>query len=243
MISFEKEFRPQYPTPLVDQIVDFLTDAIIEGRLEDGKRLVENDLQRKFGVSRGPIREAFRVLEKNGLVQIIPRKGTFIKKISQEDVLKIFPILAYLESLAARTAITHITTVDIENMELALARMAEASKENDLGSYLRYHLDFHKVFIRASKNDALIEIIERLRRQAVWFRFSYLYVEKSFEYSMSVHRKILDLFSKKDADQVEALVKEHFLIALERFTRLLEPNTQELKGEVQMSEVLGQRAV
>jgi len=232
MIPFEREFRPQYSVPLSDQIVEFLTDAIIEGRLEDGQRLVENDLQRKFGVSRGPIREAFRVLDKNGLVQIIPRKGTFIKKISQKDIEEIFPILAYLESLAARTAIPHVTTVDIENMELALTRMVEASTTKDFRFYLRNHFDFHKVFIKASKNDALIEIIERVRRQAVWFRFSYLYVEESFEYSLPVHRKILDLFHKKDVDQVEALVKEHFFIALERIIRLLESRTQGSKGGI-----------
>jgi len=143
----------------------------------DGQRLVENDLQRRFKVSRAPIREAFRVLEKNGLVQIAPRKATFMR------YEKNYPILAYLESLAALAAIDHVTTFDIEDMELALTRMTEASRENDLKSYLKYHLDFHKVFIKASKNNALIEIIERLRRQAVWFRLSYLYVEESFEQS------------------------------------------------------------
>ena len=232
MIPFEREFRPQYSVPLSDQVVEFLTDAIIEGRLEDGQRLVENDLQRRFGVSRGPIREAFRVLDKNGLVQIVPRKGTFIKKISQKDIEEIFPILAYLESLAARIAIAHITNVDIENMELALTGMVEASTKKDFRSYLRNHFDFHKIFIKASKNDALIEIIERVRRQAVWFRFSYLYVEESFEYSLPVHRKILELFCKKDLDRVEALVKEHFFIALERIIRLLESRSQGSKGGI-----------
>jgi DNA-binding GntR family transcriptional regulator len=237
MNSFEIEFKPQYAMPLVDQIVDFLTDAIIERRLQDGQRLVENDLQRRFGVSRGPIREAFRVLEKNGLVHIIPRKGTYIRKISQKDIEEIFPVLAYLESLAARAAIPHITAVDVENMEVALSRMAEAAKGNDLKSYLKFHLAFHKIFIRACKNDVLIETIERLRRQAVWFRFSYLYIDDSFEYSISVHRKILELFGKKDADQVEVLVKEHLLVALPRFIRLLELKKQDLKDGGQVAKV------
>jgi len=227
LILLEKEFRPQYPILLVDQIVDFLTDVIIEGGLRDGQRLVENDLQRRFRVSRAPIREAFRILEKNGLVYIIPRKGTFIRKIGRKDIEEIFPILAYLESLAARTAILHITSVEIEKMELALSNMAEAAEGNDTKAYLRYHLEYHKVFIRSCKNDALIEIIERLRRQAIWFRFSFLYVEESFDYSIPVHRKILDLFIRKDADQLEALVKEHMLTALGRFIRLLEARGHE----------------
>jgi len=70
----EKNFSPRYPIPLVQQIAEFLANAIIEGLLKNGKRLVENQLRRKFKISRAPIREAFRVLEKNGLVCIIPRE-------------------------------------------------------------------------------------------------------------------------------------------------------------------------
>ena len=226
------EFIPQYPLTLAEQITEYLTNAIIEGRLEDGQRLIENDLQRKFRISRGPIREAFRVLEKNGLVSIIPRKGTFIRKINRKDIEEIFPIIAYLESLAGRMAISNITLEHIEGMELALSRMAEAAKENNLKSYLKYHLDYHKVFIKASKNDTLISVIETLRRQAVWFRFSYLFVQESFEYSIPVHREILDLFIKKDANQLEFLIKEHILVALRRFIQLLESRSQEWKGDV-----------
>ena len=78
----EKEFNPQYSVSLVEQVMEFLSNAIIQGRFKGGERLVENDLQRRMGISRGPIRESFRILEKNGLVTIIPRKGTFVRKIS-----------------------------------------------------------------------------------------------------------------------------------------------------------------
>lgn len=234
MLEIDKEeigFTPQYPVTLPEQITEYLTNAIIDGRLEDGQRLIENDLQRKFGISRGPIREAFRILEKNGLVSIIPRKGTFIRKIHRKDIEEIFPIIAYLESLAARMAVSNLTLEHTEEMELALSGMTEASKENDLKSYLKYHLDYHKVFINASKNEALVRIIETLRRQAVWFRFSYLFVQESFEYSIPVHREILNLFIKKDPNQVEALVKEHILVALRRFIQLLESSGQDARAE------------
>jgi DNA-binding GntR family transcriptional regulator len=88
----EEEFRPQYPVSLVEQITDFLTNAIIEGKLIGGQRLVENELQRTFGISRAPIRESFRILEKNGLLVNIHRKGTFVRKITQKDVEENFPI-------------------------------------------------------------------------------------------------------------------------------------------------------
>jgi len=216
-----KGFAPQYPVSLVEQITEFLTNAIIEGRLENGQRLVENELQRRFGISRAPIRESFRILEKKGLVNIIPRKGTFVRKITQKDIEENFPIRACLEGLAARLATSNMESKDIKGMELALSRMTEEAKNNNFKSYFKYHNEYHEIFINASRNDTLIEIIENLRRQAVWFRFSYLWHQENFEYAIRVHREILDLFIKKDAERVEALVKEHILIALDRFLQFL----------------------
>jgi DNA-binding GntR family transcriptional regulator len=224
MISRNKkrEFSPQYSQPLVEQITEFLTHAIMDGQFESGGRLIETELQRQFGVSRSPIRESFRILEKKGLVGSVPRKGTFVRKITQKDIEENFPIRANLESLAARLALPHLNAQDMEKMESAFSRMKEAAKNNDFKSYLKYHTQFHDIFIRASGNDTLIEILENLRHQAIWFRYSYLYVQEAFDYAVRVHRKILDFFIKKDADRLEAQVKEHILIALGRFIQFLE---------------------
>jgi DNA-binding GntR family transcriptional regulator len=218
----KREFSPQYSQPLVEQITEFLTHAIMDGQFESGGRLVETELQRQFGVSRSPIRESFRILEKNGLVSSIPRKGTFVRKTTQKDIEENFPIRANLESLAARLALPHLNAQDMEKMEAAFSKMKEAAKNNDFKSYLKYHTQYHDIFIRASGNDTLIEILENLRHQAIWFRYSYLYVQEAFDYAVKVHRKILDLFIKNDADRLEALVKEHILIALDRFVQFLE---------------------
>ncbi len=217
----EKEFNIQYPILLVEQISEFLTNAVIEGHLHSGQRLVETELQRKFGTSRGPIRESFRILEQKGLVVIIPRKGTFVRTITQKDIEENFPIRSYLESLAARLAVSNLGPKDIEGMEIALSRMRGAAERNDFKSYLKYHSEYHELFINVSKNDTLIEILTNLRRQAIWFRFSYLYIQESFEYALRVHREIIDLFIKKDIDPLEALVREHIMIALDRFLQFL----------------------
>lgn len=212
----------QYPVSLVEQIAQFLTNAIIEGELEGGHRLVENDLREKFGTSRAPIRESFRILEKKGLVVIIPRKGAFVRKITHKDILEIFPVRACLEGLAARQAIPNFTPTDIEQMDLALYEMGEAEK-SDFKSYLRCHSKFHEIFIYASRNDILVAILENLRHQSMWFRFLYLYVRENYKYELRIHEEILDLFVKKDADRVEALVKEHILNSLDRFLQFLPP--------------------
>jgi DNA-binding GntR family transcriptional regulator len=126
------KFTPKYTVSLVEQIAEFLTNAIIEGELETGERLVENELRRRFGISRGPIREAFRILEQNGLISNIPRKGAFVRKITQKDIEENFPVRACLEALAARLAVSHLTPEHFAEMKLNLARMDEASKKNNL---------------------------------------------------------------------------------------------------------------
>jgi DNA-binding GntR family transcriptional regulator len=210
-----------YSIPLVEQIAEFLTNAIIEGRLENGERLVENELQRKFKVSRSPIREAFRILERNGLVIITPRKGTFVRKISQRDIEEYYPIRACLEGLAARLAIPHLEANDIETMKSGLSGMKNAVREKDFKSYFKYHSEFNKVFIYASMNGALIGMLENLRLQSMCFKFSHFYFREYNEDAVSVHREILDLFIKKDADRLEAFVKEHILNALDGFLQFM----------------------
>ena len=89
---------------LGEQVSQILMETILEGVLKGGDKLVEAELQKKFGISRSPLREAFRDLEKKGLVVIIPRKGSFVRRITQKDIEENFPVRSVLEGLAAKEA-------------------------------------------------------------------------------------------------------------------------------------------
>lgn len=225
------EFKIVYPVSLVEQVTEFLTNSIIEGRLRGGQHLGENELQSKFGVSRGPIRESFRLLEKKGLVTTIPRKGTFVRKVCRKNIEENFPIRGLLEGFAARLAVSHFQQADVDGMELAFAKMVQAVEEKDFNSYLRCHSEYHDILIRASRNDALIEILENLRRQAMWYRFLSLYVEESFKDELQVHRNIIDSLVSRDAEGIEQLVKHHILSAHKRFSEFLSSNNPEEKQD------------
>jgi DNA-binding GntR family transcriptional regulator len=212
--EIKNEFIPKFPVPLVDQLTNFLTDAIIEGRLEGGQRLVENGLQREFGISRAPIREAFRVLEKNGLVVIIPRKGTFVRQVNQKDIVENFTIRANLEGLAARLASAQFDQEDILKMESIYSGMIEGIEKKDFATYRKFHSEYHNKYIKSCQNQKLIEILGTLRVQHIWYRFMHNYFLECSAYSAQVHREIIDLFIKKDADRVETLVKDHILYVL-----------------------------
>lgn len=105
------------PGGLVGQISEKLTQAILGGNFDGGMQMVETELQKQFGVSRSPIREALRDLEKKGLVEIIPRRGTFLKKVTHKDVEDIFPVRAVLEGLAAREACHNLTEEEHDDLE------------------------------------------------------------------------------------------------------------------------------
>ena len=210
---------------LVEQISNILSEAIVKGDLEGGQQLIEAKLQDQFGVSKSPIREAFRVLEKNGFVEIVPRRGTFVKKISEKDVKESFPIRARLEGLAAGLAAVRLSTGDIRKMEKALASMEKASLKPDHQKYLRHHVEFHNIFIEASGNDSLIEILMRLRRQNLWFISSFYHFRTAILSTLEVHREILNCFVTKDAAGAEHLVQKHILAALDKIASHLQSKT------------------
>ena len=207
------------PHVLGEQVSRILTEAILEGVLKGGDQLIEAELQKQFGISRSPLREAFRNLEKKGLVVIIPRRGTFVKRITRKDIEENFPVRAVLEGLAAEQAHQKMTENALEQMSHVLQEMTEAVKENDTKAYWRNHLEFHDIFIKASGNDILIDVLKTLRMHGLWYRFSYQYYQEDLARSLGVHQKIFDHFRLQDiaAKAIGKLVQEHIQVAFQSF--------------------------
>lgn len=198
------------PTLLVEQVTKVLTDAILQGVFKGGDQLVEAELQRQFGISRSPIRETFRILEKHGLVEVYPRRGTFVKKVTRKDMEQHFPIRACLEGLAAMLAAGRLVPEDIQSMSEALDKMEGAIARQDYQSYMQHHGRFHETFIHASGNDALNNILNDLRQHEVWFRLTYFYVGSGRD-SIRIHKAILDALAAGNGERAQELVKEHIM--------------------------------
>jgi DNA-binding GntR family transcriptional regulator len=212
------------PKALVDSLEQTLTDAIIEGVFQPGDKLVEADLQAQFGISRSPIRETFRVLEKKGLVEMIPRRGTFVKSISRRDIEEHFPVRSVLEGLAAREALKRISGEEISEMQRCLGRMKKAAAARDGMDYFKQHFHFHEIYIHASGNQMLIDMLKNLRMHMLWFRFSYRYYQEDFSVSYRVHEKMLAMYKNPETDpaEIETLVRDHIEVAVDKFVGYLE---------------------
>ena len=213
------------------QVSKILTEAILEGLLEGGQKLVEMEIQEMFGISRSPLREAIRDLEKKGLVTIVPRRGAFVRKVTVKDIEDIFPVRANLEGLAARLAYVNIRQADLDKMRDTLVKMLKAARAGDTKSYWRHHSTFHEIFISASGNDVLIDTLRRLRLHSLWYRFSYQYYEEDLQKQVRIHERIYRLFADRKADvkALEKVVHGHIEVAFEKFLGYLSQKTTDFK--------------
>ena len=218
MPGFANKFRNQEikPQVLTAQVVRVLSEMILDGTLEPGEQLVETELQKYLGISRSPLREAFRDLERRGLVTHVPRKGTFVKEITRKDIEENFPVRAVLEGLAAREAYALMDSKQITRMKKALQGMSRAGEAKDYEGYRKSHQIFHQTFIEASGNQLLTEILQNLRMHRLWYLVSFRYHRKDFQMARDVHQQILDLFSSPDTDpaELETVVRSHIDEAL-----------------------------
>jgi DNA-binding GntR family transcriptional regulator len=209
---------------LVDQIANALRDDILTGRFKGGDQLLEDSLKIAFGISRTPLREAFRILEKQGLVEILPRRGTFVKRIAKQDIEENFPVRAILEGLAARLAYENLRDQDISEMEEIIEYMKKAAQRKDFIDYAKNHIAFHEIFINASGNETLIAHLHNLRMHTLWHRYTHHYYKEDFRNSLKIHQRIIDLFKEKKvpAEKIEKVVRQHIEVALEPFLKAME---------------------
>ncbi len=209
--------EPIRPLLVLEQVVERLTDDIVKGKIPAGSQLVELDLHNRFGISRTPLREAFRELERLGFVTILPRRGAFVKELTRQEVIDIYEMRSVLEGLAARLAFKDKEGT-AEELSDCMNRMEEAFLKKNRSAFLKAHDDFHSVWIRRSLNKSLIDECHRLRGLTSWHRMFFKFGALNFESAVEAHKKILSEFQSKKstAETVENVVRENIHSAISR---------------------------
>lgn len=193
---------------LREVIVRTIRDGIIQGAFRPGEHITEPDLAERFGISRTPIREAFRQLETEGFLTTVPRKGTVVAPITVQDVRDFYEIKSLLEGYAARRACERITADEVAEMEECNERLLEAHLENDLPQMLAFHNRFHEIFVRAAGNERLAQMVDNLVMQGQRFRIL-LSLSDVMADLVDQHRAIVSALTAHDPDRAEALVREN----------------------------------
>jgi len=194
---------------LREKILENIRDAIISGTLKAGSRVSEPDLAERYGISRTPIREAFRQLESEGYLTVIPRRGAVVCDFSQKDVEEFYAIKSILEGYAARRACEKLTQKELDRLQSINDRLAELADQNDVKTFFKVHGDFHDMFIKAADNEKLRELITSLVTKFQRLRFMSLSMPGRMRISVQEHEKIIEAFRKKDPTTAETLVRKN----------------------------------
>ena len=194
---------------LREKILENIRDAIISGSLKAGSRVSEPELAERYGISRTPIREAFRQLESEGYLTVIPRRGAVVSEFNQKDVEDFYAIKSILEGYAARRACEKLTDKDLDKLQNINNRLSELARHNDIKNFFKVHNDFHDLFIRAACNEKLRDLISNVLTRFQRLRMTSLSLPGRMMISVNEHEKIIEAFRKRDAEAAEGLVRKN----------------------------------
>ena len=199
------------PQLLYGQIVQWLHEMILSGKFEPGKKLNETDLQKLFGTSRAPIREAFRKLEAEGLVEIRPRKGVYVRSVTVENIQEAAEVRIALEKLAARLAIRKITPADLKSLSTILADMNRALQKPDIELYTTVHYRFHRFLIDRSGNQMLSRAYSIVTDPFATQLVTKTYLKKRSKFETVSHDDLYKAIADGDENKLEELLEAHVM--------------------------------
>jgi DNA-binding GntR family transcriptional regulator len=195
--------------PLRQVVTDALRKAILSKRLKPGERLVEEQLAADLGVSRNPVREALRVLESEGLVEISPRRGASVTNVSEEEAQEIVEVRAALEGLCARLAARRCSPALKADIEKVLDRGESAAAADDSPALARIHSQVHALMARAGHNRHLNVFVQSLRDKTDWLYASS--VSWRAQQSWREHSAILRAIADGDEELAAVLASRHVI--------------------------------
>lgn len=193
--------------PLRERVYDALEEIIVDGIFPPGFHLREDDLAKRLGVSRNPVREALQRLVHDGLVDHRPGKGVFVHEPSLREVEEVFHVRVLLESESARLAAERISAEALEQLEELLRLGAVAVEAKDATRLLELNERFHSTVIAASDNSVMAKMMVSLQRRIRWY-FSRVVVTRSVG-SWGQHTEILDALRAGDGEAAARHMADH----------------------------------
>ena len=216
MAEILAKLSPIDPNPgLKDKVYSALKQAISKMDIYDGEnppKLDERKLADDLNVSRTPIREAITKLEQEGLVEVLPRRGAFVVRMSKKQIIEIIHIWAALESMAARMATQVASDKELASLREMLAKHSSNKKiKFDIDEYSQTNLAFHQKIINLSKCQMLIDMTEPLFIHVRAIRRKTITERDRAVKSIVDHMKIIEAIESRNANLSEKLVKKHAL--------------------------------
>jgi DNA-binding GntR family transcriptional regulator len=204
-----------------DEVRNFVVNEV-----NPGEKINEDELSRNLGVSKTPIREALSKLAHDGIVEIVPNRGSYKVKLSKEGILEIMVIREALEGLCIRLAIRNITDSTIKKLKAILDDFETKYLESNFSLYSETMLNFYGLIYNTAKNPRLIKIIQSMLDLTRMFRTLYYNNPERVKHSLKVHREFIDVLERRDEELAEKIRKDmvrsayQFLIETDRLERV-----------------------
>ncbi|WP_438390339.1 GntR family transcriptional regulator [Caballeronia sp. DA-9] len=204
-----------------DQLRESIEEDIATGALPPGAPLDEAELTARFQVSRTPVREALLQLASAGMVEMRPRHGAVVAKISLHRLIEMFEVMAELEAMCGRLAARRMTTAQLDELKSAHLACEQARDSDDPDNY--YHLNerFHCLIYQGSHNGFLHDQAKALHKLLRPYRRLQLRVKGRMGASFSEHQAVVDALGKGDGEAAAAALRGHIVVQGERFGDLI----------------------
>lgn len=197
-----------------DRVYQAIRDAIVCAELEPGRRLSENELAERLGVSRTPVREALARLREERLVAVVPQRGTFVTKIDPDAVADAAFVREALECNAVRLATLNATEDDIAALRANLAAQEEAAERDDAAAFDELDDDLHRIICGLSGRDVAWWLSQRVRGQLDRVRRLSI-PEPGYRAEMiAEHHRLIDAIEARDPERAEQVMRHHLQMVL-----------------------------
>jgi len=214
---------PHHPTitllqtsSLTSVVQGELERMILSGELAPGAKLTEMALATRLGVSRGPLREAFRMLEEAGLVRTEKNRGVFVRDIPIDEAIEIFDLRAAMDELVGRRLAEKILPAQLKEIRSLVEQMEQAVKAKDAYHYHLLNLKFHDRLVELAGNSKLTAIYRKLIKELSLFRRLNLADGWLMPISAGEHRQIVKAIASGDADAAGKAMYDHVMESKER---------------------------
>lgn len=191
------------------QVAAILRDRIVKGDIKAKDRLVERQLSAELNVSRTPIREALKLLEADGLIEISLHRGAIVSDYLPDDALGLFDVISVLESLAAKRVCETLTPAVLQQLEDFHGTMLDHHNAGRRRDYFDLNTIIHDFIIRQAANPMLLETHERLMIRARRGRFLAIMHPERLLQAVSEHETLMQAFRNKDASLAENVWEQH----------------------------------
>lgn len=195
--------------PLRDVVFQTLREAILRGTIKPGERLMEIQLSQQLGVSRTPVREAIRMLELEGLVNMTPRKGAAVAAISEKSLRDVLEVRCALEELSVRLACERMSWEQFEQLRTANVKFAQVAESEDITVIAKSDEVFHDIIYYSTDNDKLILLLNQLREQMYRYRVEHIKMKERRSLLIREHQEIIDALRERDSQTAVLVMRRH----------------------------------